>query len=90
MVGKPETGRKNFFEKIFNLLTSIEHTENYLKSNRKYNFLKVNIFSGSSPTQLEFGLGSATEPGSFCPTHSKPKHWDAEVCSKEKVYLQGS
>ena len=28
---------------------------------------------------------NVTETGSFCPTHSKPKRWDAEVYSKESL-----
>lgn len=33
---------------------------------------------------------SVTNSGLFCLTHSKPKHGDAEVCSKEKPCSQGS
>ena len=31
-----------------------------------------------------------TKPGSLCWSCSKPKHWHAKVCSKGRLYLQGS
>ena len=43
---------------------------------------------------LEAAIGSGlllvTEAGSFCLTHSKLDCWDSEVCSKKRVYSQGS
>ena len=48
--------------------------------------LMVLIIQRQEPTLNPF----VTESGSSCPRHHKPKHWDTKVCSKERVYLQGS
>lgn len=51
--------------------------------------------SHGQKVHLDFSHGLAfaeyvTDPGSFCLIHSSPKHWDAEICSKERMYLQGN